>query len=328
MPPDAESFRTLRRAMRAMISSRHCRILEVLSRRAPELRVLARARARAPRGSLTNCAYCLCVLRVSIGTTAAGAGASGRSGDNAGRASAGRDYACSARTAAPTFRSRRGLSGGLALWQAGLSFRERGAMIRYRKLGYVELMVTDLERSAAFYRDIVGLEPAGEGPEGERRFRCSEDPYAVVLHKADQPGFRRGGWMLEDERQFEGLHAALKGAGVAFEVAERRGVQGPRPGPRHAHRRAEPGRDPGILPAARRHHADTLCAHPGQDPAAGPCRVGDAALRRGQCLLPRRAEFRQVRQPRRGHQPSTAPFPIPITMASASAAARAIISIT
>ena len=75
-------------------------------------------------------------------------------------------------------------------------------MIRYRKLGYVELIVTDLERSAAFYRDIVGLEPAGEGPEGERRFRCSEDPYAVVLHQADQPGFRRGGWMLEDERQF------------------------------------------------------------------------------------------------------------------------------
>ena len=90
-------------------------------------------------------------------------------------------------------------------------------MIRYRKLGYVELMVTDLERSAAFYRDIVGLEPAGEGPEGERRFRCSEDPYAVVLHKADQPGFKRGGWMLEDERQFENLHAALKSAGVAFE---------------------------------------------------------------------------------------------------------------
>ena len=90
-------------------------------------------------------------------------------------------------------------------------------MIRYRKLGYVELMVTDLERSAAFYRDIVGLEPAGEGPEGERRFRCSEDPYAVVLHQADQPGFRRGGWMLEDERQFASLHEALKSAGVAFE---------------------------------------------------------------------------------------------------------------
>ena len=91
------------------------------------------------------------------------------------------------------------------------------AMIRYRKLGYVELMVTDLERSAAFYRDVVGLEPAGEGPEGERRFRCSEDPYAVVLHQADQPGFRRGGWMLEDERQFASLHEAVKSVGVAFE---------------------------------------------------------------------------------------------------------------
>jgi 2,3-dihydroxy-p-cumate/2,3-dihydroxybenzoate 3,4-dioxygenase len=91
-------------------------------------------------------------------------------------------------------------------------------MIRYKKLGFVELTVTDLEHSAAFYRDIVGLEPAGEGPEGERRFRCSEDPYAVVLHKADRPGFKRGGWMLEDERQFENLHKALKGTGVAYET--------------------------------------------------------------------------------------------------------------
>ena len=39
------------------------------------------------------------------------------------------------------------------------SLRGQAAMIRYRKLGYVELMVTDLERSAAFYRDVVGLEP-------------------------------------------------------------------------------------------------------------------------------------------------------------------------
>jgi len=69
------------------------------------------------------------------------------------------------------------------------------AAVRYRKLGYVELMVTDLERSAAFYREIVGLQPAGRGPAGEVRFKCSEDPYAVVLHQADQPGFKRGGSM-------------------------------------------------------------------------------------------------------------------------------------
>jgi len=90
-------------------------------------------------------------------------------------------------------------------------------MIRYKKLGYIELTVTDLDRAAAFYRDMVGLEPAGEGPDGGRRFRCSEDPYAVVLHKADQPGFKRGGWMLEDDSQFDLLHRRLKDAGVAYE---------------------------------------------------------------------------------------------------------------
>ena len=32
-------------------------------------------------------------------------------------------------------------------------------MIRYRKLGYVALNVTDLKRSTAFYRDTLGLQP-------------------------------------------------------------------------------------------------------------------------------------------------------------------------
>ena len=91
-------------------------------------------------------------------------------------------------------------------------------MIRYSKLGYVELMVTDLERSAAFYREIVGLQPAGRGPGGEYRFKCSDDPYAVVLHQADQPGFKRGGWMLEDESQFAALHQRLDGCGVRYEA--------------------------------------------------------------------------------------------------------------
>ncbi len=90
-------------------------------------------------------------------------------------------------------------------------------MIRYKKLGYVELMVTDLERAAAFYRDIVGLEPAGTGPAGEVRFRCSDDPYAVALHRSDRPGFKRGGWMLEDEGQFPAVQERLTNNGVPYE---------------------------------------------------------------------------------------------------------------
>lgn len=91
-------------------------------------------------------------------------------------------------------------------------------MIRYSKLGYVELMVTDLERSAAFYRDIVGLQPADAGPDGAIRFKCSDDPYAVVLHQSDRPGFKRGGWMLEDEQQFEVLHRTLTAHGIRHEA--------------------------------------------------------------------------------------------------------------
>jgi 2,3-dihydroxy-p-cumate/2,3-dihydroxybenzoate 3,4-dioxygenase len=90
-------------------------------------------------------------------------------------------------------------------------------MIRYKKLGYVELMVTDLDRAAGFYRDIVGLEPAGTGPGGELLFRCSEDPYTVALHRSDKPGFKRGGWMLEDAQQFDALHQRLKKHGVVYE---------------------------------------------------------------------------------------------------------------
>ena len=91
----------------------------------------------------------------------------------------------------------------------------RRAMIRYRKLGYVELNVSDLARASAFYRDVVGLAFAGGGPEGELRFRCSDDPYAVVLHQARTPGFKRVGWMLEDARQFELVHQVLGREGIA-----------------------------------------------------------------------------------------------------------------
>ena len=44
-------------------------------------------------------------------------------------------------------------------------------MIRYRKLGYVELNVSDLDRSETFYRDIVGLQHVGKRADGAVLFR-------------------------------------------------------------------------------------------------------------------------------------------------------------
>ena len=51
-----------------------------------------------------------------------------------------------------------------------------GVVIRYEKLGYVELMVTDLERSAAFYREVVGLKPAGRAPPNIDSWGSHRDP--------------------------------------------------------------------------------------------------------------------------------------------------------
>ena len=88
-------------------------------------------------------------------------------------------------------------------------------MIRYRKLGHVELNVTDIGASRRFYESVVGLQYVESGPDGELFFRCDRDRYNIVLHPAAEPGLHRVGWMLEDEHQFAPLHAALSAARVA-----------------------------------------------------------------------------------------------------------------
>jgi len=85
---------------------------------------------------------------------------------------------------------------------------------RYRRLGYVALNVSDLDRSLAFYRDFVGLTPAGEGLDGERLLRCSERHHDVVLRKGDV-GLRRVGWEMESTQDLERVRAHLRSIGVA-----------------------------------------------------------------------------------------------------------------
>ena len=74
---------------------------------------------------------------------------------------------------------------------------------RYRKPGYVALNVTDIARTSDFVYDIVGLERSGEGPDGERFFRCGTDRHCVVLSQATQAGFKRAGWDLETPADVE-----------------------------------------------------------------------------------------------------------------------------
>jgi 2,3-dihydroxy-p-cumate/2,3-dihydroxybenzoate 3,4-dioxygenase len=90
-------------------------------------------------------------------------------------------------------------------------------MIRYSKLGYVELNVSDIAKSENFYKDVVGLEHVGKRQDGSVLFRCDVDRYSLALHQANPAGCKRVGWMLEDASQFENLHNRLREGGVPYE---------------------------------------------------------------------------------------------------------------
>lgn len=87
-------------------------------------------------------------------------------------------------------------------------------MIRYRKLGRVELGVTDLARARRFYEDIVGLQYVGAGDGGEVLLRCDHEHHSVVLGTGAAAGLRVAGFMLEDDAQFAPLLARLGEAGL------------------------------------------------------------------------------------------------------------------
>ena len=92
-------------------------------------------------------------------------------------------------------------------------------MIRYERLGRVDLNVTDLDRSGRFYEDIVGLQRAGEvASDGSLTFRCGTDNCEVVLHQAPVPGFRSMALALESVRALEALHELLAQSGVACQT--------------------------------------------------------------------------------------------------------------
>lgn len=90
-------------------------------------------------------------------------------------------------------------------------------MIRYKKLGYVELNVSNLEKSRHFYETLLGLQVVDELGDA-LRLRCGDDPYNLVLHQSDNPGYKCAGWMMESASEFPKLEAQLAGKSVAFEV--------------------------------------------------------------------------------------------------------------
>lgn len=86
------------------------------------------------------------------------------------------------------------------------------APFRYRRLSYVALDVTNLNRSLEFYRDLVGL--TVDRHEGDSVYlRCSELPQNLVLRQGDTPGLARAAFELESRADLDQAFAYLKAQG-------------------------------------------------------------------------------------------------------------------
>jgi len=87
---------------------------------------------------------------------------------------------------------------------------------RYKRLGYVALNVTDLARSTAFYRDLVGL-AVSESGDDLTALRCSQDHHNMLLYPAKQAGLKRIGFELESRRDLDIAREYMRGLGLAVE---------------------------------------------------------------------------------------------------------------
>jgi len=73
-------------------------------------------------------------------------------------------------------------------------------MIRYKKLGYVAFNVSNLDKSIAFYRDMVGLDHVKTNDQGEAFLSCNSDHHNILLVQG-KPSLKRIAFQLESPEQ-------------------------------------------------------------------------------------------------------------------------------
>jgi len=94
------------------------------------------------------------------------------------------------------------------------------ADFRYRRLGYVALNVTDVERTKAFYADIVGLQAAGSAGD-EHLFRCTDAHHDVVIQQSAEPGLRRIAWEMASSDDLVKIENHLSNLGLKVHIVSR-----------------------------------------------------------------------------------------------------------
>lgn len=88
---------------------------------------------------------------------------------------------------------------------------------RYRKLGYVALSVSDIEKSTRFYTEIVGLDLSQTSEDGPVFLRCGSDHHNLVLYPSRAPGLRRVAFELESATDLTAARKYLADLGLTPE---------------------------------------------------------------------------------------------------------------
>lgn len=87
-------------------------------------------------------------------------------------------------------------------------------ILRYEKLGYVGINVTNLEKSKHFYGELVGTEPVESNNANFAFFRTSYDHHNIILFQAPRPGVKRIGLELESPEFLETAFEHFKAHGL------------------------------------------------------------------------------------------------------------------
>lgn len=89
------------------------------------------------------------------------------------------------------------------------------ADFRYRRLRYVAVVTPDVDRSAGFLTEIVGLAEGGKSGNPNVRFlRCSDDHHDIMLIAGREPGLARISFEMESLNDLEATRDCLDGIGL------------------------------------------------------------------------------------------------------------------
>lgn len=84
------------------------------------------------------------------------------------------------------------------------------------RIAQIAIVVRDLERAKAFYRDLLGLRHLFDAPPGLSFFQCGE--VRLMLTPPEGPETAGISIVYYDVADIEAAHRALADAGVAFEA--------------------------------------------------------------------------------------------------------------